>query len=470
MVTSEVGSVGNKAAHLRPRYHFLPPSGWLNDPNGLIHRNGVYHLFYQHNPSGPHWGNIHWGHATSVDLVNWTHQPLALSPYAGSPDAGGCWSGCALDVGGQPVLVYTGNQGNQTLPCLAYGDADLRVWRKDDANPIVAWPDVEPPLTGFRDPSVWRDGEFWRMLVGAGRAGSGGMLRHYVSNDFRTWNSLGTYSVEAPQDSPLGGTIWECPQLLTFGSWSLLLLSIWDETPRNVVWVAGHDTGHGLLGKRAGQLDHGDLFYAPQAMRDPDGRWIAFGWIQERPREERPAEDGWSGVLSLPRILEVTSDGTLVQTPAPEIRSLRRNHRYWEQVVVNPDERPDWGILGSAVELQCRWEVRDGAVFGFSVFGAADRSEETTILINVDLQELQVTRSDVFSGTIPPLRLPLLLIPGVPVGFTVFLDGSVLEVFTASGQCLTTRVYPRSVESAHIVPISRSKASRLDELHSWELG
>ncbi len=80
----------------RPHYHFLPPSNWMNDPNGVIHWWGTYHLFYQYNPHGALWGDIHWGHAASKDLVHWEHLPIALAPDPGAPDEGGCWSGVAV--------------------------------------------------------------------------------------------------------------------------------------------------------------------------------------------------------------------------------------------------------------------------------------------------------------------------------------------------------------------------------------
>ena len=95
----------------RPRYHFLPPANWLNDPNGLIQWRGRYHTFYQYNPNGPFHGTIHWGHAISDDSVHWEHLPIALAPTPGGPDADGCWSGCAVDHDGVPTLIYTGLAG-----------------------------------------------------------------------------------------------------------------------------------------------------------------------------------------------------------------------------------------------------------------------------------------------------------------------------------------------------------------------
>src|ERR1700733_3246251 len=86
----------------RPQYHFLPPSNWMNDPNGLIQWKGKVHLFYQHNPFGPLWGNMHWGHAVSADLVHWTDLPLALAPTPDSPDETGIFSGCCVNNNGVP--------------------------------------------------------------------------------------------------------------------------------------------------------------------------------------------------------------------------------------------------------------------------------------------------------------------------------------------------------------------------------
>ena len=91
----------------------------MNDPNGLIYWKGRYHLFYQFNPFGAVWGNMHWGHAISADLLRWKHMPIALAPDPGGADAGGCFSGCAVDNAGEPTFLYTGVWPE--CQCLAVG-------------------------------------------------------------------------------------------------------------------------------------------------------------------------------------------------------------------------------------------------------------------------------------------------------------------------------------------------------------
>ena len=154
--------------HQRPRYHFLPPANWLNDPNGLIQWNGHYHMFYQYNPNGPFHGTIHWGHAISDDLVHWEHLPIALAPTPGGPDEDGCWSGCAVDDDGVPTLIYSGPAGRAQRACLATSADGLLTWQKYPGNPIIPAPPPGMHLVGFRDHSVWREDDGWYQLIGAG--------------------------------------------------------------------------------------------------------------------------------------------------------------------------------------------------------------------------------------------------------------------------------------------------------------
>jgi beta-fructofuranosidase len=166
----------------RPLYHFVAPANWMNDPNGCFFWKGQYHLFYQYNPQGPLWGNIHWGHAVSPDLVHWRDCPVALRPSRNGPDKDGCWSGCVVNDKGTPTAFYTGIEP-QTV-CVATSTDDLVTWRQQSTPVIDGPPSVFewtgfPSITGhpsadFRDPFVWREAGRWYLLIGAGLREKGG--------------------------------------------------------------------------------------------------------------------------------------------------------------------------------------------------------------------------------------------------------------------------------------------------------
>ena len=172
----------------RPQYHFLPKANWVNDPNGPIFWKGYHHLFYQYSstiyPQGPKW----WGHARSKDMVYWEHLPMALAPTPGGPDKDGCWSGSAFINNGVPTLVYTGVFPQ--VQCLATSDDDMTTWKKFSGNPVVGAPPAGLAVTGFRDPSIWREGDSWLMTVGSGFQGQGGAVLLYGSKDLAHWDYL----------------------------------------------------------------------------------------------------------------------------------------------------------------------------------------------------------------------------------------------------------------------------------------
>src|SRR5581483_2573540 len=188
----------------RPQYHLLPAANWMNDPNGPVYWRGEYHMFYQYNPHAAIWGDMHWGHAHSPDMVHWRHMPVALAPTPGGPDAGGCFSGTALADGDRVAVVYTGvvpareseatiRDGVHSLresQCLAFATGnDLTACTKDPV-PVIAAPPPGLDVTGFRDPAPWRDGDTWYMAVGSGIRGKGGAVLLYRSKDLRHWEYL----------------------------------------------------------------------------------------------------------------------------------------------------------------------------------------------------------------------------------------------------------------------------------------
>jgi beta-fructofuranosidase len=173
-------AVGAQTGQFRQRYHFMAPSGWMNDLNGLIYWQGRYHLFYQHNPFKPEWGAVHWGHASSRDMVHWRHEPIALAPSEPydldeKGEEGGCFSGSVVDNDGVLALIYTGavHAEGKTMQtqCLAESRDGVH-FEKHRANPVIAC----PPETGsrdLRDPKVWRHGDYWYLVAGTCKDGRG---------------------------------------------------------------------------------------------------------------------------------------------------------------------------------------------------------------------------------------------------------------------------------------------------------
>lgn len=303
---------------LRPRFHFVSPAGWLNDPNGVSQWNGTYHLFYQYNPEGAFHHRIQWGHATSTDLVTWTDLPVALEPSAG-PDADGCWSGGVLvNDGGTPTLVYSGRFEGNELPCVAAGSPDLQNWTKDPGNPVIAAPPAGVEITAYRDHCVWREGTKWRQLVGgSGIRHRGGTAFLYESSDLRSWDYIGPLCIGDasqgdPADTDWTGTMWECVDLFRAGQGSLgsaptdnspdvLVFSAWDDgvTRHPLYWTGRYAGGDAFEPEALHRLDYGGrFFYAPQSFEDESGRRVMFGWMQEGRSDAAMVEAGWSGVMS----------------------------------------------------------------------------------------------------------------------------------------------------------------------------
>jgi len=430
----------------RPSYHPAPPANWLNDPNGVVKWDGRYHVFYQYNPAGPFHGSIHWGHATSEDLVRWRDEPVALSPDPDGPDRDGCWSGCAVDDDGTLRAVYTGGDGREQLPCLATATDDtLRRWIKDPGNPIIPEVPDEPDLVGtedwaaeFRDHCVWREDGTWYQLIGSGVAEVGGTALLYESADgVRDWTYRGPILTG---EWPGAGVVWECPEVLFYDGGDLLHVSNGDSVD---YFVGEMDVEvPEFRVERSGKLDYGD-FYAPQSLEDDDGRTLTWGWIPETRDRSAQWDAGWSGMLSIPRVLDVGANGRLRQRPPREFRSLRGRHVGYEAVPAGPDPTV-LDVRGRAVELRLDVRLGDAEAFELGVLESPDGTEGSAVRwegTDVALDRRQVAQAD--PGGDPatdPIRMPVA--DEDPLSLHVFVDRSVVEVFANGRRCLTGRVYP----------------------------
>jgi beta-fructofuranosidase len=324
---------------MRPQFHLLPAKNWMNDPNGPVYFNGSYHMFFQYNPHGPTWGDMSWNHAVSKDMMHWTHLPIALTPTPGSPDAFGCFSGSAVVVGKRVYMIYTGTakstpelatlkDGSSNIletQCLAYSDdPDLVRWTKLP-EPVI--PKTPPGMkeTGFRDPSIWKQGEWYYMTVGSGEERVGGCVLLYRSKDLKAWEYMhqltsGVWNGKLTPNPCDDGEMWECPDFFALDGGHVLIYS----TLGKVFWQSGTLDEKTMKFKplKTGLLDF-DAFYAPKTQLDARGRRILWGWIPERRSDDEMKKAGWSGMMSLPRVMNLDKDGSLRLTMLPELTTLR---------------------------------------------------------------------------------------------------------------------------------------------------
>lgn len=400
-------------------------------------------------------GQIHWGHAVSGDLIHWEDLPIALTPTPGGPDEGGCWSGCAVDHDGVPTIFYTGIRGEHFLAqsqvtCMAVGSDDLITWYKHPGNPVLT-PPTNLDLIGFRDPSVWCDDSIWYQLVGAGIRGAGGAALLYRSNDLLEWEYLGPLLTGDELDSGLWtGSIWECPQLLNFGSKRVLIFGVWDDGTHYTVAMTGSYRNHRFTPERVGKLDAGDRhFYAAQTLIDDRGRHLMWGWIQEAGLEGGQNATGWSGVMPLPRQLELAPDGTLLITPPEELGGLRDTHTQLTDFTVSGVRKLTRGVQ---LELEAELEP-NGAECGLVVFCSPDGNEQTRIFYDPVRKKLGVNRgrSSLSADTRPDVHEgDFELLGGEFLKLHIFLDHSVVEVFANDRFCVTSRVYPTRTDSTGV--------------------
>jgi beta-fructofuranosidase len=446
----------------------------MNDPNGPLYWKGSYHMFFQYNPNAAVWGDMHWAHAVSPDMIHWRHLPVALAPTAGGDDQDGCFSGSAVDDDGTPTFLYTavksvpseqatlrdGTHNFLETQCLATStDQELQIWKKLPA-PVLL-PPKDANLTGFRDPCVWRTGKTWYMGVGSGIRGEGGRVLLYRSEDLRRWDYLhplasGKRNGKQTSDPVDAGEMWECPDFFALGKKHVLLYS----TERKVYWESGEFETKELTfhGEKHGQLDHG-AFYAPKSQLDADGRRILWGWIPETRPEAEFSASGWAGCMSLPRVLTLAGDGTLQMSVIPEISQLQERRMSLPAGPGRKEARFDGlrkiQLKSAAAEIDMRFRskpihlsITDGEQEIFSV--AFDPKQAG--------RELQIGNS---AASVPAA--------GEAVHqLSIFLDGSVVECFLDEHLAWTTRGY-RAPKANLRVEIPEPELPALESLDAWPM-
>jgi beta-fructofuranosidase len=460
---------------LRPQCHLLPPKNWMNDPNGPIHWNGRYHMFFQYNPNAAVWGDMHWAHAVSDDMIHWRHLPVALAPTPGWDDADGCFTGSAVDDHGTVAVLYTGVKScapeQATLrdgvhnfretQCLATSsDPQLLTWNKWK-QPVIQRP-TEAGLTGFRDPFLWREDGQWYLGVGSGLFKQGGRVLLYRSKDLRAWEYLhplasGKWTGKESANPVESGEMWECPDFFALGKKHVFLYA----TAGQVIWESGEldPKEHVFHSEKRGILDHG-AYYAQKTQLDAKGNRILWGWIPEKRPEAEFSAAGWAGCMALPRVLSLNSEGALEMRFAPEAKALRAKS------FAIPPELVDSSQLGRAME-EIQIENLAGEITWKSnalpaTLTLADRGGpwwSATL-------ESKGPASAMLAVNGISLEVPLG--PKREAEFHLFLDASLAEFICNGKHAVTTRIY-RKPDGPLRVRVSDKDRLAVAWLEAWQL-
>ncbi len=456
----------------RMGFHLMPPTGWLNDPNGLCQFDGTYHVFHQYSPT---WPEPHaprgWGHATSRDLVHWEHHGMVICPD--TPDeASGSYSGCAVEVGEGATrrlrLYYTGNVKEQ-------GDFDYVRTGRRAAQILIESPDgfelgekrvllrnADYPADctcHVRDPKVWRDAHgTWWMILGARDIDDCGMVLALRSDDGIVWHN----SHEIRSDEPFG-FMWECPDRIVLDGRAFL--SCCPQGMADRPWAHGMRDQSGYFTLPEGcDLTDTDLkidvstfrlwdagfdFYAPQTFVDEQGRTLLIGWMgmPEAPFESAPDGLDWCHCLTVPRVLARLADGAIVQQPAPELEQLREAEEALVPLgaTVLEGRRHDIEVLGTEGPFSL---TLDGALRL-----AFDGEQLSLAFIGNDASLIGAGRTE---RTCPLDKL---------TDLRILIDGSAVEIFANGGRiAMATRWFP-TAESL-VVALEGSNMS----VHAWQMG
>jgi fructan beta-fructosidase len=343
---------------LRPQVHFSTRRGWINDPNGLVYHNGEYHLYYQHNPYGWGWGNMHWGHAVSKDLVRWRELPIALYPqrfgdwaFSGSAAVDRQNTG-GFKTGKQDVIVaaYTSTGRGE---CIVYSNDNGRTFEEYAGNPVLKHDGRDPKILWYEP------GKHWVMVVYDVRDKKNGLL-FLTSPDLKKWEQHGWID-----------GYFECPELFELAV---------DGDKKNTRWVLYGADGSYALGRFDGKTftpeggkqpaNWGNVFYASQTYNDlpaADGRRIRVGWATVA-TPGMPFNQMMNFPVELK--LQTTAAGPrLAALPVREVEKLYARRHTISAEAVRAGSNPLEKLSGDLWDLRADLEPDGAAEIGFRIRG-----------------------------------------------------------------------------------------------------
>ncbi|MEP6684635.1 MAG: glycoside hydrolase family 32 protein [Parafilimonas sp.] len=443
----------------RPQIHFSPKAHWMNDPNGMVYYNGVYHLFFQYYPGASVWGPMHWGHAVSTDLIHWKQEPVALYPDS----IGYIFSGSVvvdknntsgLGVKGKSPLIaiftqhdtageraHTNTFQNQSI---AYSNDAGKTWIKYKGNPVLK----NPGITDFRDPKVmWYDaGNKWIMTLAVKDH-----IAFYSSTDLKNW----TVESEFGKNIGAHGGVWECPDLISFDDngkqvWALIV-NINPGGPNGgsaTQYFIGDFDGKTFTtsDNNTKWLDYGPDEYAGVTWSNTDNRRIFLGWMSNWSYGQLVPTQAWRSAMTVPRnlsLVHVGNDIFISSKPVVELNNVAFNQQSIQSLTV--DKSYDLSQQINNIQLPCKLDFNVQDAKSFSVIFSNDKNE--TIIIGYDEMQkhyyINRSRSGEtdFEKSFNLERVAPRISNTNNIHLTIIADVSSVELFADDGLSVMTEIY-----------------------------
>jgi fructan beta-fructosidase len=471
-----------------PQYHFTPEEKWMNDPNGLVYSDGLYHLFYQYYPADIVWGPMHWGHAVSKDLVFWEHRPIALFP----DENGYIFSGSAVfdeeNTSGfgtrdDPplVAVFTyhnadsekeGQMDYQTQG-IAYSTDNGQHWTKYEANPVLA---NDEGIRDFRDPKV-----FWHQQTGQWIMAlvAGDHARFYSSGNLRDWEYLSSFG----QDRGAHGGVWECPDLFPLRvqggndeKW-VLIISINPGAPNGgsgTQYFIGDFDGTTFSSDQQPTrwIDWGTDNYAGVTYNNvPSGERIFIGWMSNWAYATTTPTESWRSAMTVPRKLSLRKTGEtymLSNEPITDLGTIFSSEINKDFIIEQGGKEPvSFDNLNQAQVLFSS-RARDFSISFTNTVGDTLRlvmdGRRDVFLLDRSKSGLTEFNPDFAAKT---QQMPIDMLPEGDLNFRILMDWSSVELFLDNGlYAMTSQVFPK--ENYNQVIIENTGSEPL-EINGFEI-
>ena len=391
--------------YYRPSYHFTPAYGWMNDPNGMVYKDGEYHLYYQYNPYGSKWGNMHWGHAVSRDLIHWQH----LDPAIARDTLGHIFSGSSVvDIHNTAgygknaiIALYTSaSDKNGQIQCMAYSTDNGRTFTKYESNPVLTPFDG---LRDFRDPKVfwYEKGKCWYMIVSADKE-----TRFYKSKNLKKWDYVSAFGNGMGQQP----CQYECPDFFQLPV---------NGDPNNMKWVMIMNINPGCLfggsateyfvgdfdGKNftcadaheAKWMDYGKDHYATVTFSNTGNRVLAMTWMSNWQYADLTPFKQNRGANGLPRelkLFELDNKYYIQEGVAPEVMALRKETKELGNLTIEK-EKDLAGIasgMNGAFEIEADVTADANGIAGIEIYN--NKQERTLVYIDMKNRRIVTDRTE----------------------------------------------------------------------------